>query len=147
MTLRDRASVGPGMAVVYIDLDDFKAVNDQYGHAAGDAVLVAAARRVRTAIRERDEVGRLGGDEFLVLCPDVASHTEGLDVIARIQRALNGTLTVDNEHIEVRATLGLGVVRPEHHRRCPHRDRGRSDVSRETAWPKPRRKALNDAVA
>src|SRR5439155_20058487 len=66
-------AIGDGVAVVYVDLDQFKAVNDCFGHATGDAILAEAARRLRNAVKDADAVGRLGGDEFLVVCPGVAS--------------------------------------------------------------------------
>ena len=67
---RSRRS-GDGIAVLFIDLNDFKAVNDRHGHAAGDEVLVAVARRLADVVRPSDTVGRVGGDEFLVICEDV----------------------------------------------------------------------------
>lgn len=69
-----RAANGPGeeLAVVYLDLDGFKAVNDAEGHDAGDAVLLAVAEALRAAIRDTDVAARLGGDEFVVLCADLA---------------------------------------------------------------------------
>jgi diguanylate cyclase (GGDEF)-like protein len=112
MTLRDHAILGAGMAVVFVDLDSFKTVNDRYGHATGDAVLIAAAQRIQTATRERDQVGRLGGDEFLVLCPDV-SHAKGLDIVARLHRALHDPLTVAHHEIALGASLGIAWTQYE----------------------------------
>jgi diguanylate cyclase (GGDEF)-like protein len=112
MTLRDHATLGAGMAVVFVDLDSFKTVNDRYGHATGDAVLIAAAQRIQTATRERDQLGRLGGDEFLVLCPDV-SHAKGLDIVARLHRALHDPLTVAHHEIALGASLGLAWTEHE----------------------------------
>jgi diguanylate cyclase (GGDEF)-like protein/PAS domain S-box-containing protein len=85
-TLRGR---GPGgTAVIFIDLDRFKDVNDRFGHAAGDAYLVEVAARLRSAIRESDELGRIGGDEFLVVCRSVESSTAALDLAHRLQTSL-----------------------------------------------------------
>ena len=60
---------GEGNALIYIDLDDFKSVNDRFGHAVGDRLLAEAAERLRQAARKGDTVGRVGGDEFIVICP------------------------------------------------------------------------------
>ncbi len=98
---------GTGLAVIFVDLDDFKSVNDQYGHATGDAILIAATRRMRAGLRSDDHVGRLGGDEFLVICPHVPSHLHALDVARRLDASLQGTVAVAGHTIELRATLGL----------------------------------------
>ena len=98
---------GDGLAVIFVDLDDFKSVNDQYGHATGDAILIAASRRMRAGLRSDDHVGRLGGDEFLVICPKVPSNQHAIDVAGRLDANLQGTVAVDGHTIELRATLGL----------------------------------------
>ena len=90
---------GRGVAVLYIDLDDFKLVNDSFGHGAGDELLVEVARRLRTAVRSSDIVGRQGGDEFLVLVADldVATMGDPLDIASVAQRVAE----------QLRAALGL----------------------------------------
>ncbi|MCO7218285.1 diguanylate cyclase domain-containing protein [Klenkia sp. PcliD-1-E] len=75
---RDRSWV----AVLYVDLDGFKAVNDQHGHAVGDEVLVLAAHRLTASVRTGDTVARMGGDEFVVLCPGIV-HTEEVQTLSR----------------------------------------------------------------
>ena len=78
------------LTVAYLDLDDFKAVNDRYGHARGDAVLVAVARAMRRACRSTDLVGRLGGDEFVVLFPETgrdAAEPALVKLRSRVQEA------------------------------------------------------------
>ena len=78
----------PDIAVMFIDLDDFKTVNDSLGHAAGDRVLQEVARRLLIAVRPTDTVARFGGDEFAVLLEGVADSTEAADAAARILQAL-----------------------------------------------------------
>ena len=82
---------GSSAAVLYVDVDDFKRINDLYGHAAGDAVLVALARRLAGAVRPADTVARLGGDEFVVVCEDVDERVAlglGWRVAAAVQEPL-----------------------------------------------------------
>jgi diguanylate cyclase (GGDEF)-like protein/PAS domain S-box-containing protein len=85
---------GSMLAILYLDVDDFKAVNDTLGHAAGDAVLSLLAERLRGCIRESDTVARLGGDEFLVLIEDVQSSTVANAVAAKIGAALDAEMAL-----------------------------------------------------
>jgi len=98
---------GPGYAVLFIDLDRFKEVNDRYGHAAGDRLLVATAVRLRGAVRDCDDIGRFGGDEFLVICPRVGSTAEALGIAKRIAGALTCTVDVGPSTVELRASIGV----------------------------------------
>lgn len=75
-------------AVIYADLDNFKSVNDAFGHAAGDELLVEAARRMAGCVRDSDTVARLGGDEFAIVLPKLSSQQEGEDIVARLVGAL-----------------------------------------------------------
>lgn len=109
----DGSTNGDGVAVVYVDLDEFKCVNDQFGHATGDAVLVAAARRMRSALRSDDSVGRLGGDEFLVVCPKVPSLEQAVELVGRLDAAVQGIVAVAGHRIDLRAALGLAWTRDE----------------------------------
>ena len=93
-------------AVLFIDLDDFKPINDQYGHAAGDAVLVSVAARLREATRGTDLVARLGGDEFAVLI-EVRESNEVLTVAKRILRSLHQPIRFENNLLAVRASIGI----------------------------------------
>ena len=103
---RDEATE-PGTAVVFIDLDRFKPVNDRFGHAAGDRLLVAVAERLRRAVRDGDRIGRLGGDEFLVICPGVASASTAIDIGERLACALNATVDIGAASVDLRASLGV----------------------------------------
>jgi diguanylate cyclase (GGDEF)-like protein len=96
-----------GNAVVFIDLDQFKSVNDSLGHAAGDRLLVEVADRLRSAIREGDHVGRFGGDEFLVICPGVESPERASEIAERIATAIASTVDLGPVPVPVRASVGV----------------------------------------
>jgi diguanylate cyclase (GGDEF)-like protein len=100
---RDRRPV----ALVYLDLDRFKPVNDSHGHAAGDALLIAVAERLRTATRTVDTVARLGGDEFAVLLEDTDDPAQ---TAARITAALAPAFTVAGVAHHVQASIGTAAV-------------------------------------
>ncbi|MGO9874966.1 MAG: diguanylate cyclase [Acidimicrobiia bacterium] len=105
------AQVGSAVAVgvIFIDLDGFKAVNDERGHSAGDDVLVEVARRAQENIRASDTLGRFGGDEFLVVCPD--GNIDALTAIAsRITNSLAPPLVLKHGTISVRASIGIAVA-------------------------------------
>jgi diguanylate cyclase (GGDEF)-like protein len=76
------------IALLFCDFDDFKGINDTYGHACGDAVLQAVAQRIRTVIRHQDQAGRIGGDEFLVLLDGVESIEAAIVVAEKLQQAI-----------------------------------------------------------
>lgn len=95
---------GRSLALIYLDLDDFKAVNDAHGHATGDAVLRLVADATRSAVRQTDIVGRLGGDEFAVLMPETegtVAHAAATRLVAGIRTVFRGTPSV---------TASIGVV-------------------------------------
>ena len=94
----------PGLAVAFCDLDGFKQLNDTRGHAAGDAVLVEVADRLRATLRTGDEVARMGGDEFTVLYRRIASAYEAERVGARLVAAVDGT--------GVGVSVGIALARP-----------------------------------
>lgn len=99
-------------AVVFVDLDGFKPVNDRYGHAAGDELLTAVAERLRGACRESDVVGRLGGDEFLLVCGGV-SRPEALQLIAdRVKGAFAAPVEVGGHSVAVGASVGVALAAP-----------------------------------
>jgi diguanylate cyclase (GGDEF)-like protein len=99
-----------GMAtVLFLDLDDFKAINDRAGHAAGDAVLVAAAGRIEASVRPVDIAARMGGDEFAVLLQDVDDH-HGEQVAGRMLDLLADPVTVDGEAFWIRSSVGIATA-------------------------------------
>jgi diguanylate cyclase (GGDEF)-like protein len=97
------------VSVVFADLDDFKAVNDSYGHDVGDALLVAVADRLGAVVRTGDTIARLGGDEFAVLVED-GGDTAGL--AARLQEALLEPIMVGERTVPIRASIGTTTLDP-----------------------------------
>jgi diguanylate cyclase (GGDEF)-like protein len=96
--------------VLFVDLDDFKPINDTYGHEAGDAVLVAAADRLRSSLRAADTAARLGGDEFAVLLVDIAEEHIGV-VADRIIDNLLRPLEFEGRTLDVKASLGVATAK------------------------------------
>jgi len=101
------------VAVLMLDLNGFKAVNDRHGHAAGDEALREVARRLRRCVRERDLVARLGGDEFVVVLTDLgpahpALPDAAVDTVERVRAALAEPIAVDHgTDVELRAAIGV----------------------------------------
>jgi len=94
-------------AVIFIDIDRFKSVNDRLGHAAGDELLVVVTGRLAAAIREDDTLGRVGGDEFLVVCSRIRSRDEALEVGERINATLLGDVALAGAQISLSASVGV----------------------------------------
>ncbi len=103
---------GRAFAVVLGDIDNFKAINDQYGHQGGDDVLTAVSRLLRETVRTQDHVARWGGEEFLAFLPETTAD-EAAAVTARIQQQLAGqSLPCGNAHVPVRMTFGIAQFVP-----------------------------------
>jgi diguanylate cyclase (GGDEF)-like protein/PAS domain S-box-containing protein len=103
----ERAS--SSVAVIFLDLDSFKAVNDAHGHAVGDAVLSAVARNLASTLRSCDTVARIGGDEFVVLCEDLDSEGDVPSLAERVRQALSVPIAVPGGETTVAASLGVAV--------------------------------------
>lgn len=97
---------GSHLAVLYIDLDRFKQINDLYGHAAGDLLLQETARRLQAAVRESDTVGRMGGDEFLVLLGDMPWPNHANVVAEKILAALKEPYDLDGRQADISPSIG-----------------------------------------
>ena len=100
---------GEHVGVLYVDLDHFKEINDCYGHAAGDRVLAAVAKRLRRVVRAPDVVGRIGGDEFVLIVRD-GDERALIRLVARINEALREPVIVKDVVIPVHASCGIAVA-------------------------------------
>ncbi|AOK07724.1 diguanylate cyclase [Burkholderia sp. AU28942] len=105
--IRHAAAVREGLAVMFVDLDRFKQINDQHGHAAGDRTLVAVAKRLNQVLRSGDMAARLGGDEFIVLISDVRSPAVIDDIASRIQSVMAEQLEFGERQLAVGASIGV----------------------------------------
>ncbi|HVW91663.1 MAG TPA: PAS-domain containing protein [Devosia sp.] len=104
---------GEVMAVLQVDLDRFKDVNDTLGHAVGDAVLIEVARRMREASRETDVVARIGGDEFALLVGPLDSPRQAARIADRIVKSVAQPMTVDGNQILIGASVGIAMAPPD----------------------------------
>lgn len=111
LTLSRRS--GRRLALMYIDLDRFKPINDTWGHAVGDEVLKEVARRMSSCIRSSDTVGRIGGDEFVVLLLDVDTDSQVIAVAEKIRRLLNETIRVGDLALSISSSIGIAIA-PDH---------------------------------
>jgi len=106
--LHATSGTGRPVALLYLDLDDFKQVNDTLGHDAGDELLRGVAERLRACVRPGDTVARLGGDEFAMLLQEGAPHAE--EVAERVVAALREPFILGERHVPARASIGLAVA-------------------------------------
>ncbi|HEY7953600.1 MAG TPA: sensor domain-containing diguanylate cyclase [Solirubrobacteraceae bacterium] len=97
------------VALLFIDLDRFKAVNDSFGHAAGDHLLIAAAERLTDVLRDSDTAARLGGDEFVVLAEELESEAEACTVAERVLQALQAPFHAGAGEVAMLASVGVSV--------------------------------------
>ncbi|MFT7004115.1 MAG: diguanylate cyclase (GGDEF)-like protein/hemerythrin-like metal-binding protein [Sulfurimonas sp.] len=95
------------LAVVYLDLDGFKQINDVHGHENGDKLLAKLATRMRCTLREGDTISRLGGDEFVVVLLDLNTHEDCIPMLKRLLKASSQKLIIDNVEMQVTSSLGV----------------------------------------
>lgn len=104
---RVRRQGGKPFALLFLDLDRFKQVNDTWGHRAGDRLLVSAARRIEFCVRPGDTAARISGDEFAVLLEDIADPDDALSVVQRLSRDLSAPFGLGEGQVELSASIGL----------------------------------------
>ena len=104
------------VAVLFLDLDNFKLINDSLGHELGDQLLVAAARRLQGAARDEDTVARFGGDEFAIAAGDIAQVSDATRIAARVAEQLAAPFALDGQEVYVSSSVGIALNRSEHDR-------------------------------
>jgi diguanylate cyclase (GGDEF)-like protein/PAS domain S-box-containing protein len=102
-------ALGSAVAVLFIDLDRFKIINDSLGHETGDEVLLALAERLTSVKRPHDLVARFGGDEFVVMCPRIHDGDEALDVAARAQESIRRPISLRGSDLVVTVSVGVAL--------------------------------------
>lgn len=108
----ERREGAKNLAVAFVDIDDFKALNDTLGHAAGDAALVAVADALKTCLRPADTAARLGGDEFAILLEDLDSHDDVHIVAQRILSMLRKPIRIQGQSVSLHGSVGFAVGQP-----------------------------------
>jgi diguanylate cyclase (GGDEF)-like protein/PAS domain S-box-containing protein len=101
-----------GCAVLFLDLDDFKPVNDTFSHAVGDQLLIVLAERIQGALRPGDTVARLGGDEFTVLLDQIVDAADAKVIADRVLRSLDDAFNIDGNQLQVSASIGIALSSP-----------------------------------
>lgn len=104
---------GKSLALMILDVDRFKEVNDTLGHDRGDALLKEVARRLQDVVRDADTVARLGGDEFAVLAPDVGSQLDAERLAGRVHSAFDESFQVSDLHLHIESSIGIAIL-PDH---------------------------------
>ena len=118
--LRDRlqhaaeraARTHESVAILFIDLDDFKLVNDAYGHHVGDELLVAVARRLAALVRSDDTLARVSGDEFVLLCENLADRSDAELLVSRIDESFDAPFELSGVELTLTASVGIAVAGP-----------------------------------
>ena len=106
-TSASAAALGTGFAVLYLDLDRFKVVNDSLGHMVGDELLIAASRRLESCLRQGDALARLGGDEFAIFLNGLDDDAQANAIAVRIQEALSAPFSIGGREVFTSASIGI----------------------------------------
>ncbi len=107
--IKDGAISDTKLAVLFIDLDGFKAVNDTLGHAAGDELLVLVGKRLTVALRPSDKIARLGGDEFIIILENIASEAEAANIAGRIVESFRSVFALSKGSATVGTSIGISI--------------------------------------
>jgi diguanylate cyclase (GGDEF)-like protein len=105
---------GSTFAILFIDLDRFKQVNDTYGHIVGDYVLKTTAQRLKECMRDVDTIGRLGGDEFVILMDEITEPSQSIKVAERILRSMEAPIVFNGVEIKPGTSIGIAFAEPRH---------------------------------
>ncbi|OQW75166.1 MAG: PAS domain S-box protein [Proteobacteria bacterium ST_bin11] len=111
--LKNSRRLGSSIALLFIDLDYFKEINDRLGHAAGDSLLKQAAERIHACVRESDTAARLGGDEFIVILNNLQNPMQVESVAEKIRQRLAEPFDLGNETIQISASIGVSLSQPD----------------------------------
>ena len=109
LTLKRAGKLGQQVGLLFIDLDNFKVVNDSLGHATGDTLLVMVAQRLKKALRSSDIVSRLGGDEFTVIIDQVEGHAHLRQIIEKLKAAISRSVELNDVKLSVHASVGVAL--------------------------------------
>ncbi|WP_445011240.1 EAL domain-containing protein [Vreelandella stevensii] len=101
------------ISVLFVDLDDFKPINDSLGHAVGDQVLIEVGQRLKAALRQEDTVARLGGDEFVLLISSILDKQQVVEIVERLLPALARPYCIDDHELYLTASVGIAISGPE----------------------------------
>jgi diguanylate cyclase (GGDEF)-like protein len=115
-TERARRRTDQVFAVLFLDLDNFKAINDSLGHIMGDQLLIQVSRRLKACLRTADTIARMGGDEFTILLEDLTNEREALLIVERLQKELAQTFKLGTHHVQVSASIGVVSGSPAYER-------------------------------
>jgi diguanylate cyclase (GGDEF)-like protein len=107
--IEDSSKSGRIFGLIYVDLDEFKQVNDLYGHRIGDLYLQKVSQRMKHQIRPKDMLARIGGDEFAVLVPDVTGQNDVMEVASRLERCFEDLFVIDGNQLRGAASLGTAI--------------------------------------
>jgi diguanylate cyclase (GGDEF)-like protein len=98
------------MALLYLDLDRFKEINDDYGHDAGDVLLIEIANRLRHAVRDSDVISRIGGDEFNLILHDLGCEQDAISVAEKVLESVNQPIDIGVKEVTISASIGITLA-------------------------------------